>query len=238
MLSSESEEGLMEMSLHPPHMINSEESPLPAAFIPFCAYQSNVLGVLEADLPFTSCSLALPTVLDGQLCYSINISNIAKEKTKSGGDNGLLILLDSGPSKTEEEKKGKEEKAVHDKENPVDIIPNDEKTSAKVYVQTLSGFSSFGEGDYAVSALKKMKGTQSFLDFPNDVKKCQIESRDNCRILEFFESVQDQCGCVPWELMYFTPVRHRVTASFIYHIFGVFPPQIFSLYKEVFISAH
>ena len=201
---------MREMSLHPPHMTDSKGNLLPGAFIPFCAYQTQVLGVLETDLPFISCSMARPTILDGQLCYSINISNIAKEVTKSGGDNGLLILLDSGPSKTEEEKGGNDEEDVHDKDNPVDITPNDEKTSAKVYVQTLSGFSSFGEGDYAVSALKKMKGTQGFFDFPNEVKKCQIEDQDNCRIEEYFRTVQDRCGCVPWGLTHFTAVRPGV----------------------------
>ena len=199
------------MSLHPPHMTDSKGNILPAGFIPFCAYQSNILGDLAPRLPFISCSQAQPTVIEGQLCYSINTSSVATDVTKSGGDNGLLLLLDFGPSKTSEVEEGKEEEDEHDKDLPMDIRMSDnDKTSAKVYVQTLSGFSSFGKGDYAVSALKRMKGTQSFLEFPNDVKECQVESRDKCRILEFFETVQDQCGCVPWSLLHFNTVRPGV----------------------------
>ena len=211
-LSTDSEEGLREISLHPPHMTDSKGRLLPAALIPFCAYQTNVLGLLSPDLPFISCSLALPTVLDGQLCYSINASNIAKGETKSGRDNGLLMLLDVGPTKPQENKNREDEKKkVYKKGKSVDIdISNRDKTSARVYLQTLSGFSSFGEGDYAMSALTKMTGRKSFLEFPDSLKKCQIESMDKCRISEYFETVQDQCGCVPWSLIDFKAVSSEV----------------------------
>ena len=183
---------MREMSLHPPHMTDSLGRLLPAAFIPFCAYQANFLGVLSPDLPFISCSQALPTVLDGQLCYSINSTNSFTSVSKNGRDNGLLMLLDVGPTKVQES--GEESKEVWEEGMSVNTeMSDEEKTSARVYVKTLSEFSSFGEGDFVMSALKRMTAREKFLEFPNNLKKCQIEARDKCRILEYFERVQDQC---------------------------------------------
>ena len=196
-------EGLKEMSLNPPQMKDSIGRRLPAGFVPFCAYKDNALGVESSDLPFIPCSQALPTVLDGQLCYSINGSIHATESSKRGKNNGLVMLLDFGKNQNEGESV-----EVWEKGKPV-------KTSQKykglrVYVQTLSGFSSNGEGDYAMSSLKRMRGKKSFLDFPNAIKKCQVEPRDKCRVLKYFETVQGQCGCVPWGLMDFSYVNPEV----------------------------
>ena len=44
-----------------------------------------------------------------------------------------------------------------------------------------------------MSVLKRMTARKKFLEFPDNLKKCQIEARDKCRILKFFERVQDQC---------------------------------------------
>ena len=69
----ESSEALMaELSSHPVHLVtkNSKTS-LPSAFIPFCAYKTNLalMGEYIEDLEFPVCNSFIPTVLDGQLCY-------------------------------------------------------------------------------------------------------------------------------------------------------------------------
>ena len=194
------------MSLNPPQMADSTGRRLPAGFVPFCAYKGNALGVNTSDLPFIPCTQALPTVLEGQLCYSINGSIHATESSKRGKENGLVMLLDFGKNENKEETM-----EVWEKGKPV-------KTSKKyrglrIYVETLSGFSSNGEGDYAMASLKRMRGKQSFLDFPNAIKKCQVEPRDTCRLWRYFQTVQEKCGCVPWGLVdfeYVNPgVRHQ-----------------------------
>ena len=75
---------------------------------------------------------------------------------------------------------------------------NEDKTSARVFIQTLSRFSGYGEGSYAMSALKKMGGTKNFLEFPDDMKKCQVGDLEGCHYDNYFERVHEQCGCVPW----------------------------------------
>ena len=69
---SESKDGLRELSLNPPHMLGAERTLLPSSFLPFCAYQSEVLGEVGTGLPVTPCTLATPTLLAGQICYSFN----------------------------------------------------------------------------------------------------------------------------------------------------------------------
>ena len=86
-----------EVSLHPPHLIDSDGKLTPGALIPFCAYQTNLslLGSTRQDLPFPVCDKFKPTMIEGQLCYSIDLStNDVQTKNKKG--NSLLLLLDPG----------------------------------------------------------------------------------------------------------------------------------------------
>ena len=171
---------------------------LPTSFIPFCSYQSNILGVLQPEMPFTSCSLAQPTVLDGQLCYYFNVSSFAKKVTKMGKSNGLLMLIDHGPPT-----KNKEEKYVElewSRESAKVGQSKNYKNSVRVFVQTHSRFSTFKSGSFAISSPKRMVGTQGFMEFPDDIKKCQVEALEECHVNNFFRNVKEECSCVPWGL--------------------------------------
>ena len=83
------------------------------------------------------------------------------------------------------------------------IKTSKDKDSARVHIHTLSRYSSNGEGDYKMLALKRMTGKTSFLKFPDDLKKCQIEPQEKCHVEKYFERSQAQCGCIPWGLMDF-----------------------------------
>ena len=74
------------VSFHLPHLIDSSGSLTPAALIPFCAYQTNttLLGQTRQDLPFTACSQFQPTILEGQRCYSLNLTAIDTGKAGTG----------------------------------------------------------------------------------------------------------------------------------------------------------
>ena len=76
----------------------------------------------------------------------------------------------------------------------------------EIFIHTLSEFSHYGDGEssyYAMSALKNMVGSKSFMEFPDAVKKCQVEKMEKCLSDHFFEKVQDQCECLPWRLATF-----------------------------------
>ena len=86
-------------------------------------------------------------------------------------------------------------------ENPFALASSGvDASSAKIYFNTLSSFTDYRAGSYAMTALKKMTGTDSFLKQTDEEKKCRIETPEDCQAKSFIESVQKKCGCVPWAL--------------------------------------
>ena len=69
---------------------------------------------------------------------------------------------------------------------------------ATIFLDTLAPFSGNEEGNYVMTGLKWMSGTESFLELSNEEKECQIESFDECQR----EKVKETCQCVPWQLMF------------------------------------
>ena len=132
----------------------------------------------------TVCDQFEPTILEGQLCYSLD-NAMLKGKVKSGKLNGLFLLLDRNPYSlniTEDNVEG----------------PNDQ--SFKVFIHTLAQFTTFGPGSYAMSALKKMTGTTSFMQLPEEDKMCFVHDREDCQTQKYLEEVQKKCSCIPWAL--------------------------------------
>ena len=169
-----------EMSLHPPHLTDQSGRMLPSALIPFCIYQSDeaAFGQTIKGINMTACSDFQPTVLDGQLCYSLNMSKSGTKESKSGMKNGLLLVIDPN--------------SLH--------IENKEENSFRIYVHTLSQHTIGGSGAYALTSLKKMTGTKSFLDLPEYKKECQVGSTEDCLAEKLIAEVKAHCLCIPWHL--------------------------------------
>ena len=198
------------MSLYPPHLIDSKGSLTPSALIPFCAYQTNMtlLGQTRQDLPFTVCSQFQPTVLEGQLCYSLNLSKIAQNRAKPGLKFGLVLILD--PS--EKEHTSLIENSDEMTSLSFETFTNVE-SSARIYLNTLASFSAYQAGSYALSALKKMTGTEGFLNLPSKVKGCKTETFEECHATRYIKEVHKQCGCVPWAIGLNQKVRLKFPAN-------------------------
>ena len=94
-----------ELALHPVHLSPDRDGLLsPSSLVPFCSYQGDVdlLGQRRSEMGnLTVCDKFKPIILEGQLCYSIEVADIVKSKTNpsQGGNNknGLLLLLDPNP---------------------------------------------------------------------------------------------------------------------------------------------
>lgn len=180
-----------ELSLHPVHLTPDKEGNLPpSALIPFCSYQgdSNLLGQERPELyNLTVCDKFEPTILEGQLCYSLDIAKLGEKGTKSGKPNGLFLLLDPNP-------------------HQLNVIEKNIGGSRKgdqffeVFIQTLAQFSMFGPGSYGMSTLKKMTGTESFELLPTHQKKCLVHNREECQTQKYLDQVQRECKCIPWAL--------------------------------------
>ena len=180
-----------ELSLHPVHLKPDTEGNLPpSALIPFCAYQGehNLQGQ-RAPGPQNStyCDKFEPTFLEGQLCYSLNVTKFERKTTKTGKQRGLFLLLDPNPY------------PMKSNDGSVKAARNDQE-SFKVYIHTLAENTAFGPGAYAMQALKKMTGTPSFYLLPDSQKECQVHSRENCQTDTYLKHVKTNCSCVPWAL--------------------------------------
>ena len=197
-----------EVSLHPPHLIDLQGSLTPAALIPFCAYQTNMtlLGQTRQDLPFTVCSQFKPTILEGQLCYSLEICKLINRSKAGKTSFGLLCLLDQGsendsPKLTEKTKKDKKNSQKKHRISSLNLSPvSTDDHSARFTVNTLENFTDHRAGSYGLSVLKKMTGTPRFMNLPYATKKCNIESFTDCQVNSFPEAVQEKCGCIPWTI--------------------------------------
>ena len=117
------------MSFHPEHLDDSLGQPLPKALIPLCSYQGSMLGKNVDRHNFTACRDFQPSLKNGQLCYSLNLSQIIGSESKSGIENGLTIVLDQ-PTSFE--------------------LTRAESSVATIHLETLAGFSDSRPGRYSI----------------------------------------------------------------------------------------
>ena len=166
------------VSLHPPHLLDPMGRNLPAALIPFCSYQgdSEILGHNMEGFNFTTCDKFQPTVMEGRLCYSLDVKNITRTKSKAGRGMGLTLLLD--------------------RINPRSVVDH----NFRIFLNTLDGFSDIKDGSYRMINVKKLVGTDSFMAMSDEDRGCQEKTLQDCSAQFFLERIKQSCGCVPWDL--------------------------------------
>ena len=150
---------------------------------------SNLIG--DASIPEfnqTVCNKFELTILEGQLCYSLDVAKLDKRPTREGKTNGLFLLLDPRPFQGSSD----------DRNNGAE---NDKQQPFKVYIHTLSQYTAYGPGTYAMTALKRMSGTKSFEQLPDKQKECRVHNREECQTQHFLEKIKKNCGCIPWALV-------------------------------------
>ena len=192
-----------ELSLHPVHLTPDKEGNLPpSALVPFCSYQgdSSNLGNQRPELGnLTMCDKFEPTVLEGQLCYSLDVAKLGRKPTRPGREQGLFLLLDPKPYHWNYNERARESKT---KEN-----------SFKLLVHSLAQFTTFGPGSYGMTSLKRMTHTKSFEQLPETQKKCIAHNRETCQTQKYLEQVEKECRCVPWDLAN-EQTRNKVGGNF------------------------
>ena len=75
-------------------------------------------------------------------------------------------------------------------------VKNVQSLQAKVQINTLSPYVSFGGGIYKMSDVKRMTAKEDFLKMPWKDRKCEVEFYEDCRTRKLFEA----CNCLPWEV--------------------------------------
>ena len=180
---------------HPPHLKPSFESS--SAFIPFCAFQSNMalsdhLMYMD-DIVYPVCSSFQPTILEGQLCFRLQMNSTSAE----GKKNQLMLLLDYNEDRSIYASKAKGMQymrgRIAKKINHVILTLNMDGAAdiqmkeAKIHVDTLSSFRGFGGGTFKISDVKKMTTTDDFLNMPFEGRKCETMPYEECRTKKLLE---------------------------------------------------
>ena len=87
------------VSNHPVHIIDEEGNLSPSSFIPFCSFGDNQFFNNQSDynheLGMPACDKFSPTMLDGRLCYRLNMTAFGEDiLTQSGRGAGINFLMD------------------------------------------------------------------------------------------------------------------------------------------------
>ena len=194
-----------QVSNNPPHINGPNATMMPTALIPFCAYKANLTipGKKVDGFAFPFCRGFYPILLEGDLCYILNIKALLKVaiKTEMGKENGLMLLLDSGSLGLV----NKDKPGIEDFTSLNMAQRQGEVGSIRIYINTMAPFSDHRAGSYKLSALKDMNGTKSFLDFPHWKKQCWSVGRkeqtlEHCQSQAYTETVLKESGCLPWRI--------------------------------------
>ena len=116
-----------------------------------------------------------------------------QRESQLGKKNGLFLIIDPQTLESEE------------RQNSDEVLSGDDGY-ATIFLDTLAPFSDNQGGNYALTDLKWMSGTESFLELSNKEKECQIETYEECQRGKVIE----KCGCVPWQLMFNKSRKYQV----------------------------
>ena len=193
----------MEVSLNPPHLLDRKGEPTPEALIPFCAYDGdmNITGQYIPGLDFPVCNKFRPSILDGQLCYTLDLKDILKGKvvTRPGRGFGLTLAIEQKEIAAPKDE-GLKTLTNSLQSGQMYARMNVPKLSSSIHLNNLVKYTDFRAGLYKMSVLKRMTGTQGFLNLADVTKGCQNEEQMNCEKIKYLEEVQRKCGCLPWPL--------------------------------------
>ena len=89
---------------NPVHIIDKSGHVSPSSFIPFCELGGNpdLMGIKIEQFDFPVCNSFTEKILNGQLCYQVNIDELKKHKPFTNTDLqiGLTLLLDYNSDRT------------------------------------------------------------------------------------------------------------------------------------------
>ena len=145
-------------------------------------------------ITFPLCSSLSPTLLEGQLCYKLELNM----KSGPGRGNQLMLVLDYNEDRSLQTSSNE---ADHDHDSANRETMNLDTThagrrTAKIHFQTLSPHVHFGGGICFMTDVKRMTATKDFLKMSSKERNCEVEIYEDCRTRKLLE----KCNCVPWEV--------------------------------------
>ena len=179
---------------HPPHIVSEDGSQSLSSFIPFCSVAGKFNGKMIGNLSYPACDLFKPTILEGQRCYQLDL----RKPLKRGKENGIFFALDTNLERSIWKGKVKTYQIKKDYNTAYTLLSD--FPAAKVFIDTLNGYTNFGPGYYALSDVWRMKGTDAFMSLPDKKKDCQVQKFDDCQVDQFLREGETRCGCLPYAL--------------------------------------
>ena len=79
------------------------------------------------------------------------------------------------------------------------------------WLRTLAKYAGHGPGDFILTSVKQMTGTENFLAWPEAKRGCALEKYERCQMKSFLEESM-KCGCSPFQLMPATDQSAKVNA--------------------------
>ena len=192
------------MSNHPVAIYDREGQIQPSAFIPFCSFGAKMMGPEVPNMTFPICDIFEPTVYEGHLCYQVNAEKGRGQTVFEGKESGLMLLIDVNSERsfdiaTEDQHKGND-KSVRDVYLGQARTENKNVNLANIHIGTLAQYTGQAPGDFALTAIKEMTGSENFLAWPEDKRKCALEKYEKCQMKGFLEESM-KCGCSPFQLL-------------------------------------
>ena len=220
---------------HPVHVLNDKGDLSPSAFIPFCEFGGNMslLGVRNNNFKFPVCSAFRKKIVQGALCYQVDINNFKKEFTVSELRRGLTFLLDNNDDRQLSETVAEDAHPMNTHNNMVDkFLDFGDHHKAMIHIDTISGDNFFkielhflclapvmqyGGGNFALKNLKEIKVTSSFLGEAEDIRKCEgsqtfVECSEEVHKV-FLKKIIGTCQCVPLNIKDFNQAGSNVNTN-------------------------
>ena len=169
---------MSEKSYHPVHLTKGSSF----AFIPYCGFSTSFKELSKdpgSSGEFFTCDKFEPVLLEGELCYQLNISEHIQNTISFGPRNGLLLVVDNNLDKSVHVSTTDDQ--ATDKTR-FKVGGGEASPPARVYIHTLAGHWALTPGLHSMTAVKEVTGTPSFLALTQEQRGgCQQEEREECQ---------------------------------------------------------
>ena len=202
-----------ELSSHPVHLLSQDYNLMPSALIPYCAFgiEMKNLGAKINNFSRPLCTAFSPALLEGELCYELDIDKIGGQVSR-GLYGGLVLLLDVTLDRSIGVGKNKDFTVnlpiTQSRQYSTQLEIEKRSTSETLtmeptfYVHTIQPFSfvpnNLDFNQYIMTSIKHMVGSDNFLALPDDKKHCSTTSSERCKQERFLEDLDKICGCIPF----------------------------------------
>ena len=161
-----------------------------------------MIGDKVPNMTYNVCNIFESTIFEGRLCYQADAKKHLGQLFFEGKGSGLMLLIDTNTERSidisNSHNMNKDDNSVQD----IYLGKEHLKTEnmASIHIGTLTPYTGYGPGDYELTDIKQMTGTENFLTWPEDKRKCSLEKYEKCQMRTFLEESME-CGCLPFQLL-------------------------------------